>query len=61
MARNLYEVELVNGQLYDVRTDHHHEDHSHDKFKEILVNVLCQIVACVATHHITKIRFKGKG
>ncbi len=59
MAKYLYEVQLSNGQSYDVTMVEHHDDHGYEAFKQMLVNVLSQIVAGVATHHISKINFKG--
>jgi len=56
----IYQIELTNGKTHDIQTPHHHADHSYDQFKQLILPTLANIVAGVATHHISNIKFKGK-
>lgn len=37
---NVYEVKLSNGQSYTVTTEEHHDNHSEERFKRILGDIL---------------------
>jgi hypothetical protein len=37
---NKYEAHHSDGSIYDVTTDHHHDDHTPDRFKQILAQVI---------------------
>ncbi len=57
---HLYEVHLSSGQVYDVSTEHHHDDHPGDAFRNHLLDILKRTTSQVASAVILKVIFKGR-
>lgn len=57
---NLYEVQLRDGQRYDVRTPQHHDDHDDPGWRKHLADILKGTVSGVTSTLITRWVFKGR-
>lgn len=61
---NVYEVKLVNGNTFMVTTHEHHDNHSMERFKQILFEVLKGTAGGAASGltsaAVTLFIFKGK-
>jgi len=62
---NKYEAHTHDGKVYDVTTDHHHDDHTEDTFKTHLGRIIDGTIAGTAGGIIggvilRKFVFKGK-
>jgi hypothetical protein len=57
---NLYEVHLSNGQVYEVSTQHHHDDHPAPTFQQHLLDVLKSSASRVVSEVIIRVVFKGR-
>lgn len=57
---HVYDVTVSNGETHRVKTPHHHDDHDRDAWTNHLVDMLKNVVAGLAVHHLKDIRYIGK-
>lgn len=57
---HVYDVSIANGDTHRVQTPYHHDDHEREAWTKHLVDLLKNVAAGLAVHHLKDIRYIGK-
>ncbi|HEY1612084.1 MAG TPA: hypothetical protein VGF97_00145 [Rhizomicrobium sp.] len=57
---NQYEAHLTTGEKYNVTTDDHHDDHTDDRFKNLLLGIIQSSAGGVISGTVMHFVFKGR-